>query len=77
MKRFHIDRIDLDMRGVSPAAARAAVRQLGPAIREQMARRDSTADRPGDRAASRHEGASGERGLADRAARQIVGRMKG
>jgi hypothetical protein len=67
MKRFRIDRVDIDMRGVQPAAARAAARELGAAIRRQMAS-------PGDPAA-RGRAATTARGLADRVARQVAGKV--
>jgi hypothetical protein len=31
-RRLHIDRLELDLRGVTPAAAEAAARALGPAL---------------------------------------------
>jgi len=31
--RLHIDRLQLDLRGISPATARAAAHMLGPALR--------------------------------------------
>jgi hypothetical protein len=37
-RRSAIDRLDLDLRGIDPAVAEAAVRRLGPALREQLAR---------------------------------------
>jgi hypothetical protein len=37
-RRIAIDRLDLDLRGIDPAVAEAAVRRLGPALREQLAR---------------------------------------
>jgi hypothetical protein len=40
MKRISIDRLDLDLRGVDPAVAEAAVRRLGLALREQLALAD-------------------------------------
>ena len=67
MKRFRIDRIDVDMRGVPPAAARAAARALGAAIQRQMARPAG--------AATRGRTATTANGLADRVARQIVGKI--
>ena len=36
MKRFRIGRIDVAMRGIAPAAARAAAQELGAAIVRQM-----------------------------------------
>ena len=37
-RRISIDRLDLDLRGVDPAMAEAAVRRLEPALREQLSR---------------------------------------
>lgn len=34
---IHIDRVDLDVRGVPPATAEAAVRALGPALHTALA----------------------------------------
>ena len=36
-RRIAIDRLDLDLRGIDPAVAEAAVRKLGPALREHLA----------------------------------------
>ena len=36
-QNIHIDRVDLDVRGVSPATAEAAVRALGPALHTALA----------------------------------------
>lgn len=36
-QRIRIDRLDLDLRGIDPALAEAAVRLLGPALQAQMA----------------------------------------
>jgi hypothetical protein len=38
-RRLSIDRLDLDLRGIDPAVAEAAVRLLGPALQEQLAQR--------------------------------------
>ena len=69
MKRLRIDRIELDMRGVPRAAARAAARGLGPAIRRELSN-TGTAGRG-------EPHGTGERSLADRAARQIVDAASG
>ena len=39
--RLHIDRLDLDLRGVAPATAQAAVRLLGPALEQAWASADA------------------------------------
>ncbi|MCE4555801.1 hypothetical protein [Pelomonas cellulosilytica] len=36
MKRIHIERLDLDLRGIDPALAEAAVRLLGPALEARL-----------------------------------------
>jgi hypothetical protein len=36
-RRVHIDRIDLDLRGLSPAKANEAARALGPALARALA----------------------------------------
>ena len=38
-RRVAIDRLDLDLRGIDPALAEAAVRLLGPALQTAFARR--------------------------------------
>lgn len=35
--RLHIERLELDLRGISPDTARAAADALGPALRQAMA----------------------------------------
>jgi hypothetical protein len=39
VKRLRIDRLHLDLRGVAPAAAEAAARQIGPALVRALADR--------------------------------------
>jgi hypothetical protein len=36
-RRVHIEHLDLDLRGLDPALAEAAVRALGPALQQQLA----------------------------------------
>jgi len=36
MKRLHIDRLDLDLRGVSPATAESVARLVGPALAQAL-----------------------------------------
>lgn len=69
MKRFRIDRIDVDMRGVAPGDARAAASDLAPAIRRQIAR-SALVTRP-----VTEEATSGNP-VADRVARQVAGRIE-
>jgi hypothetical protein len=69
MKRFRIDRIDVDMRGVQPATVRAAARELGAAIQRQLAT-------PADQVTrTRARAGTTPTGLADRVARQVAGRI--
>jgi len=70
MKRIVIDRLDLHMRGVPPATARAAARKLDAALRRQL----SGTTVP-DAAGGARNQAADARGLADRAARQVAGRI--
>ena len=42
MKRLHIDRIDLHLRGVAPSTAQDAARLLGPALARALAGRTVT-----------------------------------
>jgi hypothetical protein len=35
-RRLHIDRLELDLRGVAPATAEAAARALGPALAQAL-----------------------------------------
>ena len=37
-RRLHIDRLELDLRGIDPATAEAAVRVLAPALGPELAR---------------------------------------
>jgi len=39
MKRLSIERLNLDLRGISPATARSAARLLGPALTQALAGR--------------------------------------
>lgn len=38
MNRLHIDRLELDLRGIDPVTAQAAARALGPALAQALAR---------------------------------------
>ena len=75
-RRLHIDRIDLDLRGIDPATAEVAVRLLGPALQAELAH-----SAPGRLAASaqidagRIAPASGPQGLATRLAQRIAGAL--
>lgn len=69
MKRFRIDRIDVNMRGVAPGDARVAAADLATAIRRQIARSEIVA-RPAT------EGAVSGHPLAERVARQVAGKIE-
>lgn len=69
MKRFRIDRIDVDIRGVSPDDARAAAGDLATAIRRQIARSAIVTRPMAERAATGNP-------LAERVARQVTGRIE-
>jgi hypothetical protein len=38
-RRIHIDRLELDLRGIEPKTAEAATRRLGPALEKALAQR--------------------------------------
>lgn len=38
-RRIHIDRLELDLRGIDPKTAEAATRRLGPALERALAQR--------------------------------------
>ncbi len=71
--RIVIDRLELDLRGIDPAVAEAAVRLLGPALQVQFMRATGTiASAP--RIDGGHVAPSGEpQALANRLAERIVG----
>ena len=79
-RRLRIERIEVDLRGIGPAAAEAAARALGPAL--ALALRDSTvgigsAERlEAGRIASAHSPEAGTlaAGIAQRIAQAIRGR---
>ena len=69
MKRLRIDRIDVDLRGIDPAAARGAADRLGPAISRALSK-------PGATASPTNAEAPGANSLANRVARQIAGKAR-
>ena len=76
IRRVSIERLELDLRGVDPVVAEAAVRLLGPALREQLAHRDGPVT-----AAARLDGGhvapvSEPRALANRLARCVTQRLE-
>jgi hypothetical protein len=67
-QRVHIDRLDLDLRGIDPVLAAAAVRLLGPALEARLSG-----------AAAVHRGADAHalaHHLAERVARQLQSSSK-
>jgi hypothetical protein len=79
-RRLSIDRLDLDLRGIDPAVAEAAVRLLGPALQEQLAQRHGpfkTAARiDAGRVAASATAGSEPRALADGLAQRIAQRTR-
>ncbi len=75
MKRISIDRLDLDLRGIDPAIAEAAVRRLGPALRDQLAGTAGgvapAASGDGGRVAPAGDAQALATGLAQRIARRV------
>jgi hypothetical protein len=79
LRRLHIDRLQLDLRGVTPQTAEAAARALGPALARALAA-DPRAVAPAERIdagriaspalPSAHELAAG---IAERVARRMRG----
>jgi hypothetical protein len=69
-QRIHIDRLDLDLRGIEPGLARAALQLLGPALQAQYAVAASAAAVwP---AAGRTQAATTPQGLARQLAQRIA-----
>lgn len=48
-RRLHIDRLELDLRGIAPATAEAAARALGPLLAQALAAHPPTATASVDR----------------------------
>ncbi len=74
MKKLSIERLDLDLRGISPATARSAARVLGPALAQALAGR-RLIDRPATRIDAGRSGiepAHDSTQLASHIARQIA-----
>jgi siderophore synthetase component len=74
MKRLSVERLNLDLRGITPATARSAARLLGPALTQALAGR-SLIDRPAasiDTGRSGIETAHDSTRLASHIARQIA-----
>lgn len=74
MKRsLHIDRLDLDLRGIDPVLAEAAVRLLGPALEARLSGQPAM-QRGSDAHALAHQLAHH---LADRVASQLPSHKTG
>ena len=71
-RRISIDRLDLDLRGIDPALAEAAVRLLGPSLQEQLAQRHGAITSAARIDAGHVAPASEPRALADRLAQRIA-----
>jgi len=71
-RRIAIERLDLDLRGIDPAVAEAAVRRLGPALREQLARPGGSIAAAARIDAGTVAPAADAQGLANRLAQRIA-----
>jgi len=76
MRRFKIERLELDMRGVPRATAESAARGLGPALARALAGRELTATQAAriDAGAVAAGPAADAGALAARVAQQIAGK---
>jgi hypothetical protein len=80
MNNLHIDRLELDLRGVDPATAQAAARALGPALAQALAgaRLDSMASAPQlDAGRLQTTATPPHQQLAVQMAQRIAGRLRG
>ena len=75
-RRISIDRLDLDLRGIDPAIAEAAVRLLGPALQEQFAQRQGPINTAARIDAGRIAPVSEPLALATRLAQRIAQRTQ-
>jgi len=75
-RRISIDRLDLDLRGIDPAVAEAAVRLLGPALQEALGRRHGPVRNASRLDAGRVAPASEPRALAASLAQRIAQRTQ-
>jgi hypothetical protein len=69
---IRIDRLELDLRGMDPAVAEAAVRLLGPALQAELGQRRGPIDSAAHVDAGRVAATSEPQALANRLARRIV-----
>jgi hypothetical protein len=72
IRQVRIDRLDLDLRGLDPALAEAAVRALGPALQRRLAQAGSPAQSAQRIDAGQVPAAGDARALADRLAQRIA-----
>lgn len=78
VRRLHVERLELELRGIDPATARAAVQALGPALARALATgaQAASADRPDARnVAPPADPAPGA--LADTLAHTLARRLRG
>jgi hypothetical protein len=78
-QRLHIERLDLDLRGIAPETAQAIAQALGPALARQLAQEPRTAQPAQHLDAGRLASAASPdpAALAGRIARRIVARSTG
>lgn len=78
-QRLHIERLDLDLRGIAPETAQAIAHALGPALARQLAQAPRTAQPAQHVDAGRLASAASPdpAALAGRIARRIVARSTG
>lgn len=78
-RRLHIDRLELDLRGIPPATADRAVRLLGPALARTIEGRGATMVKQREVDAGRIESSAGAepQALAERIAARIGERIFG
>jgi hypothetical protein len=80
MNHLHIDRLELDLRGIDPATAQAAARALGPALAQALAsvRLGATASAPQlDAGRLQSSATPPHQQLAAQMAQRIAGRLGG
>ena len=76
-RTIHIDRLDLDLRGIDPGVADAAVRLLGPALQAALARGADRATPAAHIDAGRIAPVSEPQALAERLSQRIAGSLAG
>jgi hypothetical protein len=76
-RRVHIERLDLDLRGLDPVAAEAATRELGPALQAELARRSGPFESARNLDAGSIAPSSQPNEIASRIAHRIAQRTRG